>query len=221
MSLDPCLPPAAHSVASAAPHRFRRLSHQIGSRHFRRLRHTHAANPASPELPYSCGKHFADDQSGSLAARPTDSGPSVTAVKGKVAIAKLAAAGAASLLGGAAIAGVLAMSAGLGVVSTAGYSARGGFQAGLMPAVSTQITPGFQKRSSPAVSVPVTSSNVAQVATPVPEPSSLALLGGIATVTLAASLFRCSVWKEARPSFLKNRSKKLLSPRTGSSVDLP
>ena len=219
MSLDPCLPPAAHSIASAKSHPFRRLSHHIGSRHFRRLRHTHAANPTSPELPYSCGKHFADDQSASLAARPTDGGPSVTAAKGKVAIAKLAAAGAASLLGGAAIASALTMPAGLGVIPTAGYSARGGFQAGLMPAVSTQTTPGLPNRSSPAVSVPVTSSSVAQVATPVPEPSSLALLGGFATVTLAASLFQRAVWKEAKPSFLKKRSKKLVSSRIGSSVD--
>ena len=235
MSLDPCIPQAPHTAAPAVPHRFHRLSHHIGSRHVRRIRHIHAANPAAPEPSYNCGKHLADfaenqSQPGGLAARPTDGGQTLAAVKGKAVAAKLAAAGAASLLGAAALAGALATPAGFGSGPAAGYVARGGSQPSVASLASSPgtpgsdnqqaptvspITPGSHRQPAPAVTAPVTSPAVGPAPTPVPEPSSLALLGGFATLLLATSVLR----KAAKPFFSMARSNNRLHPRTRSSID--
>ncbi len=214
MSLDPCTPTSAHTVVPTTSHHHP-VSHRIGIRHLHRLRHGHVAGPTASEPAYGCGKHFTEDQSqpGSLAARPSGGGQAFAAAKGKAAAAKLAAAGV-SLIGAAALAGALAMPAGFGPVATAGYVARGDSQPSVVQAASRQDTPGPENYPSsavnplmpgldepaPALSVPVVSPTLEQAPTPVPEPSSLALLGGFATVTLTARIFRRAAWKKARRS---------------------
>lgn len=206
MSLDPCVPPPSHTAASTSPRPFHRLTHHIGSRHFHRLRHLHDGASTAPRSAYGCGKHFADNQSGNLAARPTDGAPALNVAKGKAVIAKLAAGSAASLLGAAAVAGVLAMPANLGVVPTTSSVQRGNAQASPASSVVLPSVPGpSQSQPSPTLAVPAGPSTSGQVATPVPEPSSVALLGGFATLMLAASLLRRMGRKAAKPSFLNTK----------------
>ncbi len=198
MSLDPCVPPAAHENASTAPPGLRHLSHRIGSRHFHRLRHALPLDPAAPNPAESCGKHFADGQPGKLAARPTDGGPPLTTAKGKAAAAKLAAFGAASLMGAAVTAGALAASLSLGPPNLSRLFAAASLQPRTVPTTALAVPQGTSSGSSPAASAPVTAPAVGQVATQLPEPSSLALLGGFATLTLVASLAHRAGHKRAR-----------------------
>ena len=208
MSFDFCVPPPSNSIASAPIRPLHRLSHHIGSRHFHRLRHLSTATKTAGEPSYGCGKHFAEGQSGSLAAGPTESGPALATAKGKVLAAKLAAGGVASLLGAAAVAGVLAMPASFGAAPFHGHASPGGAQ-GLATSPAALVAPvssGPPSVGAAAVAVPG-----GEVAKPVPEPSSLALFGGFASLTLAGSVLLRLGRKQESPSFLKKRNKKLLS----------
>lgn len=193
MTFDPCAPPVSYSAASAPPSPLHRLARHVGSRHFHRLHHVHSTKATVPQPAYSCGKHFADDHSGNLAARPTDSTPAPKAVGGKAAAAKLAAGGTAALLAAATVTGALALPSGGGLVPFSGLSPQVSPQGVLAPYGSAATTPGSESQPLSAVKglVPTSAASAtAQVATPVPEPSSLALLAGFASLTPVARLLR-------------------------------
>ncbi len=202
MSLDRCVPPVSHTVVSASPRPVSRLVHHVGSRHFHRLRHAKPASTIVSRPAYGCGKHFADDKSGNLAARPTDGGPPLKTVAGKAAVAKLAVGGTTALLGAAAVAGALAMSSSGSSFPFGGAFLHGQSRGSPVLSVSAVSTPGSESQPSPAVlgAAPVSgASSVGPIATPVPEPSSLALLAGFATLTSAFRILRRVSRKNGEP----------------------
>ncbi len=147
VSLDPCVPPPAHIARDAVSLPLHSPAHRIGSRHFHRYHHVRGAKAAAPSPADTCGKHFANDNSGKLADRPTDGGPPSGAAKGKAVVAKLAAGGpaslfgAASLLGAAALAGALAAPPGPGI-PTPGPAAPASAQASVAPLAVSPFMPG-------------------------------------------------------------------------------
>ncbi len=159
VSLDPCVPPPAHVARDAASLPLHSPAHRIGSRHFHRYHHVRGAKAAAPSPADTCGKHFANDNSGKLADRPTDGGPPSGAAKGKVVVAKLAAGGpasrfgAASLLGAAALAGALAAPPGSGI-PTPGPAAPASVQAGVAPLSVGPFMPGSPGGSPLPLSAP-------------------------------------------------------------------
>lgn len=204
MSLDPCVPLAPHIIAAHASRPLHRLSHHVGARHFRRLHHAHSGVATATTPAETCGKHFAAGQPGVLAARPTDGAPLLAPAGGKAVGAKLAAGGVGSLLAAATVVGALAMPAGGFGGGGAGLTSRGGgsgLVSGAVPGGGIS-TPAGGSPYGPGVSVltplsppPATPAVVGlptggAIGTPVPEPSSLALLGGFASVIVAIQLFR-------------------------------
>ncbi len=213
VSLDPCVPPPAHIARDAVSLPLHSPAHRIGSRHFHRYHHVRGAKAAAPSPADTCGKHFANDNSGKLADRPTDGGPPSGAAKGKVVVAKLAAGGpasrfgAASLLGAAALAGALAAPPGPGI-PTPGPAAPASAQASVAPLAVSPFMPGSpggsplplsspapatpslagRVGSPPFASAPATPKPSGQMATPIPEPSSMALLAGCAAFILAGNI---------------------------------
>ena len=186
MSIDPCVPPALHQVASIAPRPLHRFARRVGSRHFYRLHHADMLGSTTVEPAQECGKHFAEGEPGGLAARPTDGGPALGTSKSKAGLAKLAAGGAKSALGAAALTGALALPAGVGAIPFAGYFARAGAAGAAAPSTLATAAPATPTPPALSITGPTGSSPSGQAVIAVPEPSSVALLASAATLALMA-----------------------------------